>query len=166
MCKLLTFLSSAWLVVCLSCADTRTVVVDPQGNFDFVDAVSGNSLSKIKVGDTVRWVPGQGFHTTTSRTGLWDAIIFEGAPPFEYTFTAAGTYEYLCVFHEFFNMFGTVVVHSPGDVNGDGCADDTDLSMVLEAFGLTGNRPEDLNGDRIVDDADLAEVLAFFGTGC
>ena len=54
-----------------------------------------------------------------------------------------------------------------GDVNGDGCVDDSDLLQVLFAFGDTSSRlPEDLNGDGTVDDADLLEVLFNFGSGC
>mgnify|MGYP003881121087 CR=1 FL=1 len=54
-----------------------------------------------------------------------------------------------------------------GDVNGDGCVDDSDLLAVLLAFGNTGsNLPADLNGDRVVDDADLLLVLLNFGSGC
>ena len=54
-----------------------------------------------------------------------------------------------------------------GDVNGDGCVDDSDLLAVLFAFENTGsNLPEDLNGDGTVDDADLLEVLFNFGSGC
>ncbi len=54
-----------------------------------------------------------------------------------------------------------------GDVDGDGCVDDSDLLRVLFAFGQSGTElPEDLNGDGIVDDADLLIVLFNFGTGC
>lgn len=54
-----------------------------------------------------------------------------------------------------------------GDVNGDGCVDDTDLLAILFAFGTSGeDLPEDLNNDGIVDDADLLEVLFNFGSGC
>jgi hypothetical protein len=53
-----------------------------------------------------------------------------------------------------------------GDVDDNGCVDDSDLLAVLFAFGQTGDRPEDLNMDGVVDDADLLEVLFHFGTGC
>ncbi len=54
-----------------------------------------------------------------------------------------------------------------GDVNGDGCVDDTDLLAVLFAFGSSGTGlPEDVNGDGVVDDADLLTVLFNFGSGC
>ncbi len=52
-----------------------------------------------------------------------------------------------------------------GDVNGDGCVDDSDLLAVLFAFGNSGGA-EDLNNDGIVDDADLLTVLFNFGGGC
>lgn len=54
-----------------------------------------------------------------------------------------------------------------GDVNEDGCVDDTDLLSVLFAFGQSGSSlPEDLNSDGTVNDADLLLVLLNFGTGC
>jgi len=54
-----------------------------------------------------------------------------------------------------------------GDVNGDGCVDDSDLLAVLFAFGNTGDcMDEDLNGDGMVDDIDLLAVLFAFGNGC
>lgn len=56
---------------------------------------------------------------------------------------------------------------SVGDVNMDGCVDDSDLLEVLFAFGATGAfNPADVNSDGTVDDADLLEVLFAFGEGC
>jgi photosystem II stability/assembly factor-like uncharacterized protein len=52
-----------------------------------------------------------------------------------------------------------------GDVNGDGCVDDSDLLLVLFAFG-TNNAQADLNRDGVVDDSDLLLVLFNFGNGC
>ncbi|NUL83286.1 MAG: SBBP repeat-containing protein [Armatimonadetes bacterium] len=54
----------------------------------------------------------------------------------------------------------------PADANGDCNVDDVDLALVLEAFGLTGDRPEDIDRDGIVSDSDLALVLEQFGLGC
>ncbi len=55
----------------------------------------------------------------------------------------------------------------PGDVNDDGCVDDSDLLAVLFAFGQTGtDLLEDLDSNGIVDDADLLIVLFNFGSGC
>lgn len=56
---------------------------------------------------------------------------------------------------------------SLGDVNCDGCVDDTDLLLLLFAFGQTGSGLEaDINCDEVVDDADLLAVLFVFGDGC
>jgi subtilisin-like proprotein convertase family protein len=56
---------------------------------------------------------------------------------------------------------------TPGDVNGNGCVDDTDLLAVLFVFGTTGfGMFEDSNQDGTIDDADLLTVLLNFGTGC
>lgn len=52
-----------------------------------------------------------------------------------------------------------------GDVNGDGCVDDTDLLLILFAFGNYGGA-EDLDGNGVVDDGDLLIVLFHFGDGC
>ena len=55
----------------------------------------------------------------------------------------------------------------PGDANGDGVVDFTDLGAVLAAFGESGDGlPGDLNGDGVVDFADLGLVLAAFGQSC
>jgi len=54
-----------------------------------------------------------------------------------------------------------------GDVNRDGCVDDSDLLAVLFAFGNTGlSLPEDVNMDSVVDDGDMLMVLFQFGAGC
>jgi len=54
-----------------------------------------------------------------------------------------------------------------GDVDGDGCVNDSDLMQVLSAFGQSRpDLPEDQNGDDVVDDADLLAVLFNFGSGC
>lgn len=54
-----------------------------------------------------------------------------------------------------------------GDVDGNGCTDDTDLLAVLFAFGEQGcASPADLNNDGTVDDSDLLIILFNFGEGC
>lgn len=58
-------------------------------------------------------------------------------------------------------------VFLPGDVDGDGCVGDSDLTAVLIAYGRNGQGlPEDFNGDGHVDDTDLGIVLSRFGQGC
>ncbi|NUL82779.1 MAG: hypothetical protein HUU60_08675 [Armatimonadetes bacterium] len=68
------------------------------------------------------------------------------------------------------NLLGLIIIGTPditGDITGDGCIDDIDLAIVLEAFGSEGPcMRADVNYDDIVDDADLAIILSNFGNGC
>ncbi len=57
-----------------------------------------------------------------------------------------------------------VTVNCPGDLDGDGDVDQTDLATLLAAFGL--NAGGDLDGDGDTDQADLAILLANFGRIC
>lgn len=75
---------------------------------------------------------------------------------------AAGETKQLTYYHVYGGLRPTRVT---GDVNCDGCVDDTDLAIVLSLFG-TNMRAGDVNLDGIVDDTDLAIVLANFGLGC
>ncbi len=57
----------------------------------------------------------------------------------------------------------------PGDLDGDGEVDLSDLSALLTHFGtVAGAGPEDgdIDGDGDVDLADLSELLTSFGTSC
>jgi hypothetical protein len=61
----------------------------------------------------------------------------------------------------------SLVAPCPGDTNGDGVVNFTDLNAVLSAFGQSGaGLPADLNGDGVVNFADLNQVLSAFGTDC
>jgi hypothetical protein len=48
----------------------------------------------------------------------------------------------------------------PGDVNGDGFVNTTDLLELLASWGTCGGCPADLNGDGFVNTADLLILLA------
>ncbi len=95
----------------------QTVVVNVgEGGLNFVDQASGSNMTRIHVGDTVRWVWVGGSHSTTSGScsggchadGLWDSGTGSGKT-FERKFTQAGTFPYHCIPHGA-AMTGTVVV--------------------------------------------------------
>ena len=57
----------------------------------------------------------------------------------------------------------------PGDLDGDGDVDLTDLATLLSNYGMTSGatyEDGDLDGDEDVDLSDLAALLAVYGTTC
>lgn len=63
----------------------------------------------ITVGDTVTWTNRDAVaHTATSTTGVFDSRDLEQGESYSVTFTAPGTYDYLCTPHP--SMTGRVVV--------------------------------------------------------
>ncbi|GBC92612.1 hypothetical protein HRbin15_01083 [bacterium HR15] len=68
-------------------------------------------------------------------------------------------------FYDNLRIMAVAQAGQEGDVDGNGCVEDSDLLTVLFAFG--SNDPDaDVNQDGIVDDADLLMVLFNFGSGC
>ncbi len=53
---------------------------------------------------------------------------------------------------------------APGDLNGDGCIDQSDLGLLLAAYEL--NDAGDIDGDGDTDQSDLGILLASYGDGC
>jgi plastocyanin len=74
-------------------------------NFDFTDTGIGGAHfdPTIHVGDTVEWVWDQGFHSTTSVSGIaesWDSGATSAiGHTFYHTFTNVGVFAYYCVIH-------------------------------------------------------------------
>jgi plastocyanin len=77
----------------------------------------------IKVGDTVTWTnPGFVTHTVTCDPSVSKTCVLPAGAPafaspdleedktFSHQFTVAGTYKYVCKYHESMGMVGTVVV--------------------------------------------------------
>lgn len=63
----------------------------------------------VPVGGTVTWKNADGMpHTATAGDGAFDTGIIAGGAQASHTFTAAGTYEYVCELHS--SMRGTVTV--------------------------------------------------------
>jgi hypothetical protein len=61
----------------------------------------------------------------------------------------------------------TIFLPVAGDLDGNGCVNDSDLLAILFAFGNTGSGlMEDITGDGAVNDSDLLLVLFNFGSGC
>lgn len=74
--------------------------------------------AKAKVGQTVRWVNAViAHHTTTGAAplSLWDSGEMLYKERFDFTFTAAGRYPYLCTLHERYDMVSSVGVRDRAD---------------------------------------------------
>lgn len=110
----------------------------------------------ITVGESVTWLYGSGFHTTTNGTdpfdpsagALWDAPIDPGSTVFERQFNDVGTFPYFCQFHGSFGMTGvvevlaaTAVEPAPGEAGRIGFvsapAPNPTRGRVAFRFGLT-----------------------------
>lgn len=105
----------------------ETIVVN-MFSFEYSTGPAGTQIDPtINVGDTIRWVCLDGFHTTTSVAGIaeqWDSGILRTGQEFSRTFTIAGRYEYFCLPHGSDNGDGTAsgmagvitVVPAPGSL--------------------------------------------------
>ncbi len=63
----------------------------------------------IGVGDTVLWTNLDGYpHTVTAANNLFDSGNLNTNDTFTYTFSAAGTFAYVCAYHS--NMTGSIIV--------------------------------------------------------
>ena len=83
------------------------------------------------VGDKIKWVWDEGFHTTTSTTipggaDTWDAPLQTTGATFTYTLTVEGTYNYECSIHPT-QMQGTITVTGA-------------LPVVLNKFGISATK--------------------------
>ena len=73
------------------------------------------SSIQMQVGDTIKWVWVNGFHTTTSTTiptgaAAWDDTLASANDSFMYVPTVAGTYDYHCTPHASMGMTASFVV--------------------------------------------------------
>jgi len=59
-------------------------------------------------------------------------------------------------------LFGTMTLGAGPDYNGDEVVDDTDLDLMMKAYGYTTGR-FDLNEDGIVDALDVDALVAQWG---
>lgn len=74
--------------------------------------VFSNTNLQIKTGTTVTWMNDDNTtHTVTADNGSFDSGNLTAGSSFTHTFTAVGSFAYLCKIHS--NMTGVVVVTTP-----------------------------------------------------
>lgn len=75
------------------------------------DSAFGTAVLTVQVGDTVTWTNADDRpHTVTSGDGTFDSGNVDEGGTFSFTFTAPGTYAYLCAYHP--DMTATIVVEA------------------------------------------------------
>jgi plastocyanin len=105
--SLVKIIGFALLVALVACSDDENG--DPASNEVGMSPTSFIPAQlTIKAGETVVWKNTDSIlHTVTSNDGLFNENVQPGAT-FSYTFTAAGTYNYVCTLHP--GMNGTIIV--------------------------------------------------------
>ncbi|HET8784112.1 MAG TPA: cupredoxin domain-containing protein [Candidatus Limnocylindrales bacterium] len=80
-----------------------------------VDLAFEPAALEVPTGTTVRWTnTGAAPHTATAEDGTFDSEILQAGEAFEHTFTAPGTYAYVCKVHP--DMTGSISVTKPPEV--------------------------------------------------
>jgi len=149
-----------------------------------VDNVFEPVIVDIFEGDKIRWEhePGEMLHTATSGLSsmpsdnpgdLFDAILSDASPVFEYVFDQAGVYPYFCLPHEVLGMDGEIRVQdrfTRGDGNRDRQITIADPISTLDHLfaGATTNCGDahDSNDDGAIDVGDVIYLLTYiFSSG-
>ena len=102
------------IVVLININGCRRDVVDnvhPGPNEVWLQNIAYNPPTiTVKAGTTITWTNKDGTdHTVTSTKGVFDSGIMHDMAVFNYTFTSAGSFPYLCLIHGA-AMSGTVIV--------------------------------------------------------
>ena len=112
--KLLKFLKLFFLLTFFTILFVATKATVHQVNVsDF--AFSPATINNVMVGDTVRWLWVNGFHTTTSGSipagaSSWDHPMNSTSTAFDYVVTETGSYNYVCTPHSV-SMTGTFITN-------------------------------------------------------
>ena len=109
-----------------------TNVNDPGYTPDNITVVLG-------INNTVQWVNNDNMpHTVTAVDGSFDSGNMNAGANFTHTFTQAGTYQYLCVYHHW--MHGSVTVLASGSSSQTEQAQSSDggFTVVLTAYQVYG----------------------------
>ena len=130
----------------------------PGDEYDVLDVTGTANLDgKLRVDPINNYLPDVGTQFTILTAGSINGQFAEVTGPGQYTVTYNAN-----------NVTLTVAVPPiPGDLNGDGCIDQSDLGILLADWNCTGgNCPGDCDGDGDTDQADLGVLLAHWGQGC
>jgi plastocyanin len=109
------------------------------------DSAFGTSVLTVQVGDTVTWTNADDRpHTVTGQDGSFDSGNLDEGGTFSFTFTAPGTFAYLCQYHP--EMTATIIVEAaaaPASANPQPAASPATAGGAASAGGdATGGQPD------------------------
>jgi len=150
----------------------------PVGNFFFCSSQfqGATCTTTVNVGDTVTWDFGDATvtHTSSSSSGGWNSGNIAPGGSFEFTFTQAGSFSYVCNIHPSL-MMGTVVVQAaaatatppPGGTTPVASSTPAAGATVTPSSGLptTGQGPQSGGADWWLLAGLAIAGVAFAGTG-
>jgi|GEM_PF-1136084 len=137
-----------WLSICVFCVVALGIGVlpaeiqaAPAFEISITDDGFAPQVAHIPVDTTVTWTNLEGFHTTTSKAGLWDSGVLSPGDTFTYHFDTAGIYYYYDTVYSW--PSGTIeVVHSLANI-----AIETDKALYVSGevvnVGLSLENPGD-----------------------
>jgi hypothetical protein len=126
------------------------------GSFSTAGQQSANHIAKW---NGVRWIPlGPGWSQSVFALAVYDDDLGDGPQLY------AGGW-----FSSWPDGSGTLAKWRPcppipGDLNGDGCVNQSDLGSLLASYGVDGGG--DIDGDGDTDQADLGALLSNYDGGC
>ncbi len=145
---------------------------DGSGQHIRVHGAEGHYASLTPFPSPAHWEVTPYPQTLLTLTDSMPSTLMDGTLPFEGDLT--GAFQWSASLNQggllaarVHYALDTEAVPLQGDVDRNGCVDDSDLLAVLFAFGERGLfLPEDVNMDGVVDDSDMLVVLFQFGAGC
>lgn len=148
-----------------------------QAETHYVEAIGNNFVPDViyvNAGDTVHWtyISGLNHTVTTGQNCLWDGLFHESLASFHpeaewvIPMDAPSKIPYMCLPHCSQGMTAIIFVSHPepscpADINEDQFVNVSDLLMVIDQWGQTGDA--DISGDGIVNVTDLLEVVGNWG---
>ncbi len=106
--KTLIFSAFLMMLIAVGCNDDDNGDLQPNNEVQMSSNMFVPQTLTVPVGTSVRWVNSSSVvHTVTSNVELFDESVPSGES-FSYTFSTAGTYNYVCTIHA--GMSGTIVV--------------------------------------------------------
>jgi plastocyanin len=142
-------------------AAADTINVEVRNNFYVVISSvpgQGTNTATINVGDTVVWTWIGNFHSVTETNGLFDSLVHNAPFTFQFTFTNAGTYNYMCTVHGP-HMSGQIIVAGapapPTDIvlTGGSVPENSANGTVCGSFSTVDPDQADGHTYTLVDDA-------------